>query len=505
MGCESPLFKHLETVFMMLYRFRWVYCQLDNLRRCMPSNIRKALNELPATLDDTYERILLGIPKQKRQHGRRLFQSMVAAIRPLRVEELAEVFAIEFDSDAALNLVEDWRPENPEEAVLSACSTLISVVIDEIGTKIVQFSHFSVKEFLTSDRLQTSVVGNISQYYIALETAHTFLARTCLAVLLQLDKNVDQEQLATLPLALYAAQHWIDHAKFENVTSRIQDAMECLFNPMKPHFQAWLWIYDMDARSWESVHGYESLHGLTPLYYVALCGFSDLARHLIITHAENVSAECRDNRTPLHAASHKGHVDVARVFLDHGADVDAPDIDDWTPLHLASDNGHLKVVQLLLEHEATLDAGTNMDFTPLYLASDSGHLEVVRLLLEHRADVNCQHIADGTPLQAAIDSGYYDIARLLLDHGASHIVSYVCQPLGPDLGGSLLSYIPSTALKNQSVQHSASRCHLLVTRLQLGRHHCTMRRHVVLVGLQNTSSRRKCESQRVVLAGLRYM
>lgn len=120
MACESPLFKHLETVFMMLYRFRWVYCQLDNLRRCLPSSIRKALNELPTTLDDTYERILLGIPKQRRQHARRLFQSMVGAIRPLRVEELAELFAIEFDSDAGLNLVKDWRPENPEEAVLSA-------------------------------------------------------------------------------------------------------------------------------------------------------------------------------------------------------------------------------------------------------------------------------------------------------------------------------------------------------------------------------------------------
>jgi len=462
MGCESPLFKHLKIVFMMLYRFRWVYCQLDNLRRCMPSSIRKALNELPPTLDDTYERILLGIPKQKRQHACRLFRSMVAAIRPLRVEELAEIFAIEFDSDAALNLVDDWRPEDPEEAVLSACSTLISIIIDEMGSKIVQFSHFSVKEFLTSDRLQTSVVGNISQYYIALEPAHTFLARTCLA------ENVDEEHLATFPLALYAARHWIDHAKVENVTSRIQDAMKCLFNPVKPHFQAWLWIYDMDARSWESVDRYDLLHELTSLYYAALCGFSGLAKHLIITHAEGVNTECRDCRTPLHAASHKGHVEVARVLLDHGADVDATDMDDWTPLHLASNYGHLKVVQLLLEREATLNAGTNMDFTPLYLASDSGHLEVVRLLLEHGADVNCQRIADGTPLEAAIDNAYYDIARLLLDHGASQIVSYVCQPLGPDLGGSLLSYISFTALKNQSLHHSASRCYLPVPHLQQG-------------------------------------
>src|SRR5229473_1483256 len=104
-------------------RFRWAYCQLDNLRRCMPSSIRKALNELPITLDETYEQTLQCIPKQKRQHAHRLFQCMVAAIRPLRVEELAEIFAIEFGPNVVPNLVEDWRPENPEDAMLSACST----------------------------------------------------------------------------------------------------------------------------------------------------------------------------------------------------------------------------------------------------------------------------------------------------------------------------------------------------------------------------------------------
>ena len=45
-----------------------------------------------------------------------------------------------------------WRPEDPEDAVLFACSTLISIINDK-SSKIVQFSHFSVQEFLTSDRL----------------------------------------------------------------------------------------------------------------------------------------------------------------------------------------------------------------------------------------------------------------------------------------------------------------------------------------------------------------
>src|SRR6266851_4304248 len=211
----------------------------------MPSSIRQALNELPTTLDDTYERALEGIPKEKRQHEHRLFQCLVVAIRPLRVEELAEIFAIEFDKEAGPNLSEGWRPENPEEAVLSACSTLIAIV-DRPDSKIVQFSHFSVKEFLTSDRLRTSEVGSIRNYHIPLDAAHTLLARACLTVLLQLDDKVDKKRLATFPLAFYAAEHWVDHVKFEDVASRVQDTMECLFNPQNPYLAAWVWIYDVD-------------------------------------------------------------------------------------------------------------------------------------------------------------------------------------------------------------------------------------------------------------------
>ena len=44
-------------------------------------------------------------------------QCLIAAIRPLHVEELTEIFAIEFDAKESPNLVEGWRPENPEEAV----------------------------------------------------------------------------------------------------------------------------------------------------------------------------------------------------------------------------------------------------------------------------------------------------------------------------------------------------------------------------------------------------
>jgi hypothetical protein len=395
-------------------RFRWVYCQLDNLRRCMPSSIRKSLNELPITLDETYERTLQGVPKQKWQHAHRLFQCLVAAIRPLRVEELAEIFTIEFGSNVALSLVEGWRPEDPEEAVLSTCSTLISIIGDK-GSKIVQFSHFSVKEFLTSDRLQTTHVENVRQYYIPLEPAHTLLAQACLTVLMQLDENVDRKRLETFALAFYAAVHLVDHARFQNVKSQIQDAMEHLFDPMKPHFRAWVWIHNMAP--WSFSAGLEESPSppppdFTPLYYAASCGLSGLANRLIIGHAEDVNAWCCGVCTPLHAASLRGYVDVVHVLFDHGADINAQLSDGLVPLHLASMHGHLKVVQFLLEHKAAVDARDHYKCTPLYDATNKGHLEIVRLLLDHGADPNIQCWSE--PLfHTATMNGHHDVAQLL--------------------------------------------------------------------------------------------
>ena len=306
-------------------------------------------------------------------------------------------------------------------AVLSACSSLIAI-IDDQGSKIVQFSHFSVKEYMTSDRLQTSDIGYVCDYYIPLESANTLLARACMAVLLQLDEKVDREQVATFPLSDYASKHWLDHAKIENVQSQIEDDLKHLFDPTRPHLRACIWVHEVDVK----YNPHRDAHSAakqppplraTPLYYAVLCGFSELAKWLIMAHAEDVNAECYDERTPLHAASQEGHVDAVHVLLDHGAYVNPQDDTNWTPLHFASTGGHLEVVRLLLEHKAALDAQSRAGNTPLYLALGH-HLEIVRLLLSHGADVHIRGESNRTPFEAATAARRHDIAQLLLEHGA---------------------------------------------------------------------------------------
>jgi hypothetical protein len=377
------------------------------------------LNELPTTLEDTYERTLQGIPKEKQQHAHRLFQCLVVAIRPLRVEELAEIFAIEFE-DSAPTLVEDWRPENPEEAVLSACSTLISI-IDHESSKIAQFSHFSVKEFLISDRFRTSELASIRHYHIPLHEAHTLLARTCLTILLQLDEKIDKNRLSKFPLAFYAAQYWVDHARFEDVESRIEDAIKQLFDPRSPHLAAWIWIHNIEWEHKQTINSLEerlSPPEATSLYYAACCGLAGIAKHLIVAHQEDVNVGRGRFEPSLHVASYKGHLEVARLLLDHGADVNSSHRGEIL-LRRVYRGGRLEVMRLVLERGADVDKRDNyFGGTVLHQASLDGQAEAVQLLLQHKADVNAKGYLNQTPLRLVYNDKNVEVAKILLEYGA---------------------------------------------------------------------------------------
>src|SRR5580658_11085755 len=145
----------------------------------------------------------------------------MVSIRPLRVEELAEILAIQFDKEAPPRFNTDWRPRCAEETIMSVCSSLIAIV-DRGGHQVVQFSHFSVKEYLTSERL-AAAEERLSYYHILPEPAHIILAHASLSVLLHLDGETDRETIAHFPLAPYAASHWVDHAQFRNVSSHINE------------------------------------------------------------------------------------------------------------------------------------------------------------------------------------------------------------------------------------------------------------------------------------------
>jgi ankyrin repeat protein len=340
------------------------------------------------------------------------------ASRPLRVKELAEFLAFDFEEGSTPTFLADWRPEDPAHAVLSTCSSLLAVVNVD-GSLVIQFAHFSVKEYLTSERL-AKAKGTVSRFHVSMTPAHTIVAQACLGVLLQLDENITEDGLEDFPLAEYAAEHWVNHARFESVASKVQDGMKCLFDPGKSHLSAWVWIYDPEYRLLRSRRSKTPAKAsATPLHYAAFCGNHDIATFLITEHLQDINARAlmafRREITPLQVASREGFVELVRILLKHGADIEARDTDDLCPLVQAMSKDHVELTRVLLELGANVNAQDSKMRTPLFFASSWGKPAAAQVFLRHGADVNAKNDSHRTPLHVAIVD---EVAQILLEHGA---------------------------------------------------------------------------------------
>jgi ankyrin repeat protein len=321
-------------------------------------------------------------------------------------------------------------------------SSLIAIVNDG-DCRVVQFSHLSVKEFLTSNRLASST-GVLSRFHILPRSAHTIFAQVCLGCLLQLENYKDDESLNNFPLARYAAQYWVAHAQFEDVALSLEDGMISLFDVDKPHFATWVKTYDMDRQS----DGNSQSEMPNPLYYAAVCGFHDLVKHLAAKYPQHVNAIGGFYEFPLVAALCRKHFLVAEVLLEHGGTVDVRGRGEETPLHeiIRLNEGTLDAVQFLIERGADVNALREDLWTPLHLAVDIGELKMARVLLDHHG-VNAQtdegltawHFSSRKDM-STLDNDSSALAKLLLERGANvnlpakdkttplHLASYNTQP-----------------------------------------------------------------------------
>jgi ankyrin repeat protein len=381
-----------------------------------------------------------------------ILQCVLVSFRPLVVEELAEFLAFDFEAGPLPKFETSCRPEDLEYVLLATCPGLLTI-IEAKGSRIVQFSHPSVKQFLMSGRLRNKTCRS-SHYHIDMTHAHTMVTRASLSVLLSLDSDVSKDNLRNTPLNAYACRHWLDHASFDNVSQHIQAAVEPLLDPTRPHFEIWMSMYnpdgclphDSDSKSFSEIGG-------TALHYGAAHNLVDLTKFLAGAPWHDIDVtDTLHRETALMVASEKGHVETVQVLLASGANTDAPDRRGRTALHRASEKGHFEVVLLLLARIVCADRqdtnwetalqlakrGGHIEVAQLLLkhserafgpgkgapgqlrwASQEGRLEVARLLLKHGVDANTTDDISQTPLHIASREGHADIAQLLLEYGAN--------------------------------------------------------------------------------------
>jgi hypothetical protein len=333
------------------------------------------------TLDDTYSQILDSITSNDihKLKAIKILQLLVFSERPLHVNEVVDAIAV--DTNRKPQFDEKRRMPIPQD-VARYCKSLVTVSSSDTGSTskeknyadnlVLQLAHFSVKQYLISNRVHQTF-SEVFQEAIA----RACIATTCTAYLLHLDRKRGEIQ-KFFPFAKYCARYWLEHAAARKGKEDEAHTLIMELFGRKEAFVTWLQLNKPDL---------EPKKLPSPIYYASLGGLQY----------------------------------EVKVLIDQGADVNTQGVFYGNALQAASDKGHKKIVQLLLKAGADVNAQGTMYGSALYTASLNGHKEIVQLLLEAGADVNTKCKNYGSTLQAAFyrgRRGRNEIIQLLLEAGA---------------------------------------------------------------------------------------
>jgi ankyrin repeat domain-containing protein 50 len=298
-----------------------------------------------------------------------------------------------------------------------------TVVILREGHNELRFSHFSIKEYLISERILTSVSAN---FRIVDPFAHELVTRISIIYLLSVHDatSTQTESCNDFPFSNYSAKFWFSH--FDAVEPEKHRILETtlarrLFEVTSN--ATWLCLYDPDRPYFNRLPVTDEPQGdrhptsPPPLYYSCRLGFVNITKWLLDSRGADSNAQGGSYGNALNVASYYGHQGIVELLLERGVDVNAQHESHGTALRLASYFGHRGIVELLLERGADVNQVGSYD-SPLRLASYFGHRGIVELLLERGANINAQCGSYGNALNAASYYGHRGIVELLLERGA---------------------------------------------------------------------------------------
>jgi hypothetical protein len=148
----------LAFITTNLVRFRWVFCQLDALKKYKKRTaVLQTLKSLPRTVEETYGRIILAVDDVNRPEAHRALLWLAFSKRPLILEEIAEAAVIDPDSGSGFN--PDDRLRDPQNDILEILGSLVTIssktndwnaLFPMSPVACVNLTDFSVKEFVLS-------------------------------------------------------------------------------------------------------------------------------------------------------------------------------------------------------------------------------------------------------------------------------------------------------------------------------------------------------------------
>ncbi|KAF5558512.1 ankyrin repeat [Fusarium napiforme] len=470
--------------------FQYLICQFEVLQYLdSEASVLSALDDLPTGLDETYNRLLLGLNSKSEWQMLGALKWLAVSLRPLRLTELAEIFI--FRPETVTKIPETERLFDPR-AVLKHFPSLVTTERkrERIGVTrkhriitYVRLAHFTVKEYLISERIKQS---KAKQFYFTEASAHLHISHCCLSY--HLYQNVQNPGM-NLPLKTYAVENWNRHLELVprelwtheaiqlaklTLLMRTEGLRELLFNGK--HRDRWRPYCFQGVNLMKRPYCYTASTGSLELTKLLLQKGSRTRRFLIqedldlaLTEAAEqghieiihflLSERADSNKitgSALQAAASAGHLAIMKLLLDNGADIDAQDDRFGSAMEAAAYMFALAPMRMLLDRGADARvAGCPMSCLIACLeVNDQNDVtqctQVLKLLLDKGADINRKCTLNGSALNEAVNAwlrvGTRDIFDFLVRHDAdielddghdgTPLQAACVRPIYPDVGDS---------------------------------------------------------------------
>ncbi|KAJ9238315.1 hypothetical protein DTO169E5_4859 [Paecilomyces variotii] len=387
--------------------YLWLCSAMDNICATFRNSLRPdkvPIRLIPSSVNTAYEMILSRVPGGQEQTARKILQIIVAARRPLTLEEMAMALGIAISSDSQTANEARLDVQGLDKKIRHLCGLFVY-----IADKKIYLIHQTAREFLLYNQPTAS-----SPYHFSLDDAESQMAEICVRYLLMddIEDSRSQQEPNAHSFLRYAAENWVDHVRNTSTLSgsTLVDLLYKLYDPTASRFQLWYPLF------WHANMPHEKLKEppkMSAIHLAALNEHSNILERLITESTSGISGPDDTGTTALIYASANGHDDTVSLLLSKGADVEYLGPSTalyWSPIHAACIRGHEKVIHLLLKKISHINGMNPIRGNPLPGAVKRGRAKIAEILL---GNAGCSH-----GLQVAYIEEGGDIVRMLAESGA---------------------------------------------------------------------------------------
>lgn len=437
-------------------RFLMATLHMDSIvSKHNPRAVRTALKDLPAGLDDTYQKVLQRIDSQNgddREMAYTVLSWLCYAHRPLTLPELQHALAV--DTDCL-----DFDPQSvtEQDLLISICAGLVTI---DPESGIVRLVHYTAQEFF--ERIREERFPNAQRSIVL--TCIQYLSFGALSGYYRTRDDVEQ-RFSQYPFLAYAASYWGYHLRgplektlsdcvliFLADTLKVSGSSQILLlltcgwetEPSASEEEAfgmniaayfgldYIIMLLLDGSTTKPDAAIETLfsdsddHNFGTVLHWAALGNNKSSLELLLAEAgvhRIINQRNSSASTALYEAVRNSRGHAIRILMKNGADVSIRgDRNTLTPLHNAAFHGRVEDIRVLLEidkRQEMLEQGTHEGPTALHCAASRNHFAACELLLDYGTSVYATDMYGKTPLHVAADHGAELTAGLLMNRDCS--------------------------------------------------------------------------------------